>query len=313
LKSRRRRQLQFEMNYADGRQLYYRSDKGLWRSTNSGTTWLRLNPSTNNLTGIQAIGVENKANPTVYIGGAQNFYRFDSAATLDPNVTYYASLRTSVPTAVKPDAWGTISFHPSVPNTLLVGLTTMALNPRAWRINNANTATPEWVNISGDLPSALSVYQIQAHPDKPDSVLFAATAFGLYCSLNGGKNWMKESRVPNVPIFEMKLRGKDRSMFLFTHGRGMYYLNLKDYLTPTSEILEKTDIQIFPNPASNVLNITSKAPLSMVQVFDLNGREIMTENKSVAQLNISALPTGVYFVRVFDANGRFATLKFVKN
>lgn len=304
---------QFEMNYADGKQLYYRSAKGLWRSTNSGTSWLRINPSSNNLSGIQAIGVERKINPAVYIGGAQCFYRFDSAATIDPNTTFYVSLRTSVPAEVRADAWGTISFHPSVSSTLLVGLTTMSPNPRAWRVNKANTTAPEWVNISGDLPANLSVYQIQAHPDKPDSVFFAATAFGLYCTVNGGKNWTKETRVPNVIISEMKLRASDRTLFLFTHGRGMFYLTLKDYLTPTKEIAEKADIKIYPNPTTDVLNISSKIPLSMVQVFDIKGREIITEKTSLTTIPVGVLPTGVYFVRVFDEKGRFATMEFVKN
>ena len=196
---------------------------------------------------------------------------------------------------------------------MLVGLTTSSPQQRAWRINKANTAAPEWVSIGGDLPSLLPVYQVQAHPDRPDSVLFAATAFGLYCSVNGGKNWMKETRVPNVPIFEMKLRASDRSLFLFTHGRGMYYVSLKDYLTPTNDVLEKTDIKIFPNPTASVLNIESKGPLSMVQIFDLSGREILTEKKNLTAVSVGELSTGAYFVRVFDDKGRFATLKFVKN
>ncbi len=304
---------QFEMNYADDQQLYYRTSKALWRTTNSGTTWTRLlNPATN-LSTIQAIGVENAPNPTVYIGGANNFYRFDSAATFDPAVKDYIFLRNSVPTEVKTHAWGTISFHPSLSSTLLVGLTTIAPNPRIWRINKANTVTPEWVSISGDLPASLSVYQVQAHPDKPDSVYFAATAFGLYYSVNGGKNWTKETRVPNVPIFEMKLRANDRSLFLFTHGRGMFYLNLTNYLTPIKEVKPQIAIKIFPNPTSDFLNIESQTPLSITQVFDLKGREIWTENQSPTRINISSLATGVYFVRVFDANGRFATVKFVKN
>jgi hypothetical protein len=311
---------QFEMNYADDKQLYYRSAKGLWRSVNSGSTWTKLTLPAVNLTNIQAIGVESKANPTVYIGGPQIFNRFDSAATLDPAVKDYVYLKNSVPTEVKSDAWGTISFHPSVSSTLFVGLTTVSPNGRAWRINKANTAVPEWVNISGDLPSNLPVYQVQAHPDKPDSVFFAATAFGLYCTVNGGKNWMKESRIPNVPIFEMKLRANDRSMFLFTHGRGMFYLALKDYITPTKEVKGQLSLNIYPNPASDVLNIEAVTPLptasgcaiSMVQVFDLQGREIGLSNNNLTQINISQLPLGVYFVRVFDNVGRFSTVKFVK-
>lgn len=159
----------------------------------------------------------------------------------------------------------------------------------------------------------MPVYQVQAHPDKPDSVYFAATAFGLYCSVNGGKNWTKDTRVPNVPIFEMKLRANDRSLFLFTHGRGMFYLTLKDYLTRTKDLKAQIAVKIYPNPTTDVLNIESQTPLSITQVFDLKGREIWTESQTPTRINISSLATGVYFVRVFDENGRFATIKFVKN
>jgi Secretion system C-terminal sorting domain len=303
---------QFEMNLADDQQLYYRTSKALWRTTNSGATWTRLLNTGVNLTNIQAIGVENNANPTVYVGGANNFYRFDSAATFDPTVKDYVFLRNSVPTEVKADAWGTISFHPSLSSTLLVGLTTTSPNPRAWRINKANTAAPEWVSISGDLPANLPVYQVQAHPDKPDSVYFAATAFGLYCSVNGGKNWTKETRIPNVPIFEMKLRANDRSLFLFTHGRGMFYVTLKDYLTPIKEVREKIAVKIYPNPTTDFLNIESQTPLSITQIFDLKGREIWSENQNPTRINISSLSKGIYFARIFDENGRFTTVKFVK-
>lgn len=87
--------------------------------------------------------------------------------------------------------------------------------PRIYKIEQVNS-NPIWTPISGNLPSRISVYQVQAHPESPDSVLFAATSFGLYYTTNGGITWEKETRVPNVMILEMKLRPDDNAIFLFT-------------------------------------------------------------------------------------------------
>ena len=307
---------EFQINYKDGKQLYYRSHKALWRTVDTGTTWTRLH--TADLPArIQAIGVSNEANPSVYIGGNGCFYRFDSAAT-SAAAANMKDLRTNVPDSVNQYAWGTIAVHPSVNSTIYVGMTTTSSKPRAWRVLKANTATPKWENITGDLAATLPIYQIQPHPDKPDSLLFAATAFGFYVSSNNGKNWIKDTRIPNVPIFEMRLRASDRTLFLFTHGRGVWFIQLRDYInggnvTGVKDVEEKMNVNVYPNPASDVLNIETDTPLSILQVFDLNGREILTDLKASNTINIRMLQNGVYFIKLFDKNGRFTTRKFVKN
>ena len=306
---------QYEMNHTDGTQLYYRTAKGLWKTTDRGTNWARMNAV--DISRIQAIGVSNELNPKVYIGGNACFYRFDSAAT-STATTNLIDLRANVPDSVNAFAWGTITVHPSVNSTLYVGMTTTSPKARAFRLLNANTNTPKWENITGDLAASLPIYQIQPHPDKPDSLLFAATAFGFYVSSNNGKNWVKDTRIPNVPIFEMKLRKSDRTLFLFTHGRGVWFIQLRDYVngggaTPTKDINEAMEVRLFPNPASNILTIETKGPLSILQIFDINGKEISTINNPSNVLNINDLHQGIYFIKLFDKNGRFTTRKFIKN
>ena len=305
---------EFQMNYTDGAQLYYRTAKGLWRTVDKGANWARLN--TVDIQRIQAIGVTNELNPRVYVGGNTCFFRFDSAAT-STSAANVIDLRATVPDSVNAFAWGTISVHPSVNTTLYVGMTTTSPKPRAWRLLNAHTATPKWENITGDLATSLPIYQIQPHPDKPDSLLFAATAFGLYVSSNNGKNWVKDTRIPNVPIFEMRLRKSDRTLFLFTHGRGVWYIQLRDYInggtvTSVNDITDKMSVHIYPNPASDVLNIDANTPLSMIQVFDINGREIITALNPINLIKINELNTGIYFIKLFDNKGRFLTQKFMK-
>lgn len=66
-------------------------------------------------------------------------------------------------------------------------------------------------------------------------------------------------------------------------------------------------IEAFPNPATNLLNIKATENINAVYVVDMVGKVIMQDNaskKSAVQLNIEALPAGLYFVRVYTANAQ---------
>ena len=74
---------------------------------------------------------------------------------------------------------------------------------------------------------------------------------------------------------------------------------------------------LYPNPANNVLNLSSKSntAIETVQVLDLNGRVV--KNTTVngmtdAQVNVADLNAGMYFVEVVTNEGK-ATSKFMKN
>lgn len=77
------------------------------------------------------------------------------------------------------------------------------------------------------------------------------------------------------------------------------------------------NFSVFPNPASNVLNFSVKnsAQINGVKILDLNGRIVKSSNfdaVSEAQINVSDLTAGVYFVDIASDQGK-ATSKFVKN
>lgn len=212
----------YQINYADGANLYCRTASGLWRTTNSGTAWTKASGSRS---GLFAIGVTRVSNPTVYFGGSSaNIYRLASAKTATAGTE--VDLSASVPASVTNDYIGSITPHPSSTTTLYVGFSNFTNNPRAWKVTNSTSATPTWTSISGDLPTQCPVNYIQADPSVPDLVLFAGTDFGLYYTTNGGTNWFKHTAVPNVSIHEIKMRTSDRTLWLFTHGRGIWKLTL---------------------------------------------------------------------------------------
>ncbi|MFD2563211.1 T9SS type A sorting domain-containing protein [Aquimarina rubra] len=64
---------------------------------------------------------------------------------------------------------------------------------------------------------------------------------------------------------------------------------------------QKEEVQVFPNPVSgDILNITSKSGKSMTcRVFNVLGKTVLFKVLTTQeQLNISALPPGVYVLRI---------------
>ena len=74
-----------------------------------------------------------------------------------------------------------------------------------------------------------------------------------------------------------------------------------------------TTVGIYPNPASAQVSFTLDSD-AQVSVFDMTGRMVREMNATAgeAQLNVSELENGVYFVNFRYANGTTAVAKFVK-
>ncbi|MDQ3072136.1 MAG: T9SS type A sorting domain-containing protein [Bacteroidota bacterium] len=71
---------------------------------------------------------------------------------------------------------------------------------------------------------------------------------------------------------------------------------------------------LYPNPASDVLNINFSDPVSgVVQVQDIAGRTLAgysLNNLENLQVPVSALPVGMYLITLREANGRVSVMKF---
>ncbi|SFW88938.1 reprolysin-like metallopeptidase [Chitinophaga sancti] len=75
-------------------------------------------------------------------------------------------------------------------------------------------------------------------------------------------------------------------------------------------------IQIYPNPAKNVVNVNLAGVKgkSEVSMYDVNGRQVLRREVSAvnAQLDISTLPTGVYIIKVKNGITEVSTTKIIK-
>ena len=78
----------------------------------------------------------------------------------------------------------------------------------------------------------------------------------------------------------------------------------------------KNEISIYPNPAKQSIVISSQSLVNTVEVVDLLGRGCsippFQRGQGGLELNLSTLPSGIYFLKIIDAKGFQQVVKFVK-
>ena len=77
---------------------------------------------------------------------------------------------------------------------------------------------------------------------------------------------------------------------------------------------EFDDIKIFPNPASDILNITSSEPISEIEIVNVMGQVVkrIEVNSDNAVCDVEDLRSGVYVVRIHAASTTLSLRRFVK-
>jgi photosystem II stability/assembly factor-like uncharacterized protein len=92
---------------------------------------------------------------------------------------------------------------------------------------------------------ALKVVQDLEDPD----LLFLGTEFGLWMSLDGGKEWMQWTHgVPTVSVMDMVIHPRDHDLVLATHGRALFVLDDIRPLRELSEEVQKKPLHLFAIP-----------------------------------------------------------------
>ncbi len=114
-----------------------------------------------------------------------------------------------------------------------------------------------WESISGNLPANGSVHCIEQDYLSPN-LLFAGTEFGLFFTIDGGKNWVQlKSGLPTIPVYDIALQTRESDLVLATFGRGFYILDNFSPLRDLSLELANRDAYIFKPKIANLFIETS--------------------------------------------------------
>jgi photosystem II stability/assembly factor-like uncharacterized protein len=106
-----------------------------------------------------------------------------------------------------------------------------------------------WVNVVGNLPSKGNINALREDYDNPN-LLFVGTEFGLFVTLDGGKEWKQfMTGLPTVRVDDILIHPRDRDLIVATHGRSIW---IADDITPLEKLKPGSNQEVVlfePRPA----------------------------------------------------------------
>jgi hypothetical protein len=86
-----------------------------------------------------------------------------------------------------------------------------------------------------------------------------------------------------------------------------------NYVTMNQEI-NRSNVNIYPNPAQDVLQLKTDLPMIEVEIVDAFGKIVnrYTPNSSNLQIPLASLNKGIYFLRISSSDG-YSTRRFIKS
>jgi hypothetical protein len=122
-----------------------------------------------------------------------------------------------------------------------------------------------WKSVAGDLPAGMTLNALAEHPKNPN-LLFAGTEFGLFISLNGGRNWaLAGGDLPRAPVDDIIVNRRTNDIILGTHGRSIIILddvsifeqmndavlNSESHLFPVRDAVQFYEMRALPDPGAS--------------------------------------------------------------
>jgi hypothetical protein len=94
---------------------------------------------------------------------------------------------------------------------------------------------------------------------------------------------------------------------------GLVVYNDLGVITSVNSI-SSDNINFYPNPTTNLLNITSNEKISTLELISVTGQSVLSQsvNSKTHQLQLEYFVEGIYFVRIVYAHGMSVTKKVVK-
>ena len=160
-----------------------------------------------------------------------------------------------------------------------------------------------WQDVESNLPDMPIRWAIY-HPVNPHQVMLA-TETGVWTTDNidaGTVNWQPANNsLPNVRVDMLDIKPNTLKVVAGTHGRGLFTTTWAT-ISGIAET-QQVDFKLYPNPASDLVNIQTNKSGYRVDLYDINGKFLKAYNMDNHKLSISIsdLSTGIYFVKIGES------------
>ncbi len=230
----------FYLNPDNTEQLYYASDKNLYRTTSASTvavgTWTLMTAFNTTLTGnISAMATSRgtySATHKLYIGTDDGkIYRLDDPANAVAGTAPVNITGAAMPASANVSG---IAVDPTDDNKIMVTFSNYSVLS-IWYTADASAATPTWSSVEGNLnlPSVRTCVIVNRLGNPTE--YYVGTSVGFYgtTALTAGTtSWTQEGSgtLGYSVVRTLAYRPFDNGLLLGTHGNGMFYATVPNPL-----------------------------------------------------------------------------------
>lgn len=289
-------------------QILYFGTNRLYKTTNAAGNWSAISPDLTdgphpgNLTfgTITTISVSQFNGQVIYVGTDDG----NAWVTQDGGANW-----TDISAGV-PNRWVTKIFASKEnANTVYLTLSGYRFGENIGHVYKSIDFGNSWVDISTNLPD------IPVNDIEQDSFgnLFIGTDVGVLASKDEGANWnVLGENMPSVVVSDLFLHEGSQFLFAATYGRSTYKIDVSENILNSGENSFSSEVKVFPNPASEVVNISLKntSKNGSLVMFDVMGRivkQVAFEAKKEIQFTVGNLQAGVYYLKISE--GKLQTTK----
>ncbi|MCF8369317.1 MAG: hypothetical protein K9G76_09770 [Bacteroidales bacterium] len=103
-----------------------------------------------------------------------------------------------------------------------------------------------WKSIASNIPDRNLVWRMVQDYVNPD-LLFTATEFGIYFSVNGGGEWIQfKAGLPAIPFRDLVIQKRENDLVAASFGRGFFILDDYSALRDITPEMMKEEAKLFP-------------------------------------------------------------------
>jgi photosystem II stability/assembly factor-like uncharacterized protein len=263
----------------------------VYRSDNFGGNWYPVSQSFPNK--LNHLKIAPSSSSVMYAAFGAELYR-----TNDGGATEWTRLTGS---GYSGNITG-IAIHPVDPQ--IVAITTNG----SGKVFVSYDGGTSWSSLRLNLPdfSALCV----VWQDNAINSLYLGMNYGIYYIDDNLDEWIPyNNALPNVIVNELEINYAENKLYAGTYGRGLWVAPLQDAVSSRKNLAADINIQVYPNPASDEVQLTWSSTLSdvTIRLFDGEGRLVKQVNAAQNQqqmLDVSRLRPGVYFVELSSRQGK---------
>ncbi len=128
-----------------------------------------------------------------------------------------------------------------------------------------------WTNISGNLPAKHDTWAV-AQDHVNGNLLFAGTEFGLFFSVDAGRQWtMLRGKAPYMQIRDMEIQKRENDVVMATFGRGFWILDDYSALREITPAALAEEARLYPLRDAYKFDTVGMAPQGSAGLGPLAG------------------------------------------